>query len=405
MTDDVVVVGAGIVGAACARALARRGLAVTVLDRGGAASGTTAHGEGNLLVSDKGPGPELVLAQHAARRWPTLVEELAEELGPRFPAVEYDPKGGLVAATTAEGAQPLRDFAARQRSAGVDAREVDVAGALELEPALNPGLTAAVWYPEDAQVQPVAAAEALLASARRSGARVRTGVEVVGALRDGDRLVGVRTTAGDVPAGAVVLAAGPWSGVVAARLGVALPVRPRRGMVLVTTRMPHVVRHKVYDGDYVGATQSGDAALQTSSVVESTAAGTVLIGSSREQVGFDDRLRAVVLREMAARAVRLFPFLADASVMRSYLGFRPYVPDHLPIVGPDPRTPGLWVATGHEGAGIGLGPVSGELLADLFTGAAPEVDPAPFRVDRPAVLAAGSPSENAVPSEKTGEAS
>ncbi|MEL7977841.1 FAD-dependent oxidoreductase [Isoptericola sp. F-RaC21] len=402
MTVDVVVVGAGIVGAACARALARRGLAVTVLDRRGAASGTTAHGEGNLLVSDKEPGPELVLAQHAARRWPSLVAELDEELddeleeerggergrpGRGFPPLEYDPKGGLVAATTAAGAQPLRDFAARQRGAGVDAQEIDVASALELEPALNPALTAAVWYPEDAQVQPVAAAEALLASARRAGATVRTGVEVVGALRDGDRLVGLRTTGGDVPAGAVVLAAGPWSGVVAARLGVSLPVRPRRGMVLVTTRMPHVVRHKVYDGDYVGATQSGDAALQTSSVVESTAAGTVLIGSSREQVGFDERLRVAVLREMAARAVRLFPFLADASVMRSYLGFRPFVPDHLPIVGPDPRTPGLWVATGHEGAGIGLGPVSGELLADLFTGAAPAVDPAPFRVDRPAVLA------------------
>ncbi|MCK9794293.1 FAD-dependent oxidoreductase [Isoptericola sp. 4D.3] len=412
MTVDVVVVGAGIVGAACARALARRGLAVTVLDRRGAASGTTAHGEGNLLVSDKEPGPELLLAQHAARRWPSLVAELDDELGGArhgFPPLEYDPKGGLVAATTTAGAQPLRDFAARQRGAGVDAREVDVAQALELEPALNPGLTAAVWYPEDAQVQPVAAAEALLASARHAGATVRTGVEVVGALRDGDRLVGVRTSGGDVPAAAVVLAAGPWSGVVAARLGVALPVRPRRGMVLVTTRMPHVVRHKVYDGDYVGATQSGDASLQTSSVVESTAAGTVLIGSSREQVGFDERLRVAVLREMAARAIRLFPFLADASAMRAYLGFRPYVPDHLPIVGPDPRTPGLWVATGHEGAGIGLGPVSGELLADLYTGAEPAVDPAPFRVDRPAVLAAAPwappPSDTPAPTGTIEEAS
>nr|BFF17197.1 hypothetical protein GCM10025730_07180 [Promicromonospora thailandica] len=90
---DVVVVGAGIVGAACARALARAGTRVTVLDRGAAASATSAHGEGNLLVSDKGPGPELDLALVSLRRWTVLAGELADELGPRFPSVEHEPKG------------------------------------------------------------------------------------------------------------------------------------------------------------------------------------------------------------------------------------------------------------------------------------------------------------------------
>src|SRR5699024_124525 len=105
------------------------------------------------------------------------------------------------------------------------------------------------------------------------------------------RLTGVQTTAGAVTASTVINAAGPWAGEVAQRLGAPLPVRPRRGVVLVTTRMPHRIFRKVYDGDYFGATQSNDAALQTSSVIESTASGTVLIGSSREQIGFDTRLR------------------------------------------------------------------------------------------------------------------
>jgi glycine/D-amino acid oxidase-like deaminating enzyme len=380
---DAVVVGAGIVGASVARALALAGLSVTVLDRGAAAGGTSSAGEGNLLVSDKAPGPELSLALHAARLWPALVAELAAESDPRLPSPEYERKGGLVVATTTAGAEALRGFAAAQRAAGVDARELTPARALELEPHLNPALTAAVHYPQDAQIQPLLATEALLASARRHGAAVRTGVRVTGALTRAGRLTGVLTTAGPVLARHVVLAAGPWSGQLADRFGVRLPVLPRRGMVLVTARLPHMIFHKVYDADYVGAVESGDAALQTSGVVESTPAGTVLIGSSRERIGFDERLRVATLRAIAARALVLFPFLAEVPVIRAYGGFRPYLPDHLPVIGPDPRLPGLWHATGHEGAGIGLSAATADLLRDLLLGLPSGVDPAPFALDRP----------------------
>jgi glycine/D-amino acid oxidase-like deaminating enzyme len=385
-TADVVVVGAGIVGAACAHALARAGRRVVVLERDLPVSATSAHGEGNILVSDKGPGPELDLARHARGLWEQIVAELEDELGPDFPSLEFEPKGGLVVATTAEGADPLRSFAASQRAAGVVAYDLQPREALQLEPWLNPGITAAIHYPEDAQVQPVVAAEAMLASARRAGARVISRTAVRGAVRDGDRIVGIETESGRIAAGAVVNAAGPWAREVSTALGSPVDVRPRRGMVLVTTRMPQRVFHKVYDGDYFGATQSADAALQTSSVIESTRGGTVLIGSSREQVGFDEALRVEVLQELAGKAQRVFPFLADAAVMRTYGGFRPYVPDHLPIIGADPRLPGLWHATGHEGAGVGLSVATGRLIHALMDGAATDLDPRPFRVDRPAVV-------------------
>jgi glycine/D-amino acid oxidase-like deaminating enzyme len=390
---DVVVVGAGIVGAACARSLAHRGLSVIVVDRGEAMSATSASCEGNLLVSDKGPGAELELALVAIERWAETVDELTDELGASLPSLEFERKGGLVVAVTDEGSEPLQAFADTQRAVGVDARVLAPHQALELEPFLTRATTAVIHYPQDAQIQPVAAGEALLASARRAGAEVRTGVEVTGSIITGGRLVGVRTTAGDIPAGAVIVAAGPWSGVVSELVGAAVPVKPRRGMVLVTTRMPHSIFHKVYDGDYFGATQSKDAALQTSSVVESTAAGTVLIGSSREQVGFDGQLRVEVLRELAAKAVTLFPFLTNAPVMRSYGGFRPYLDDHLPLIGADERLPGLWHASGHEGAGIGLSVATADLITAQMLGGTSLVDPAPFRptVDRLARLGALTP--------------
>ncbi|MGO1048944.1 NAD(P)/FAD-dependent oxidoreductase [Crossiella sp. CA198] len=445
MAADVVVVGAGVIGAACAYALRRAGLRVLVLERGTPASGTTAAGEGNVLVSDKAPGPELELAVESRRLWPGVLAELGAaerarradaagnagggvgtaglaaargragsgvadsrtgpgglsgaspaglavgpgEAGPgargdaeapvgeaaslaELAGVEWEAKGGLTVATRDPG--PLFEFAAAQRAAGVDARVVE--DPWDLEPHLTRRATGAVHYPEDAQVQPVLAATALL-----RGMPVRSGVTALG-LAPG----GVLTSEGVIRCGAVVNACGPWAGEFAAVMGAPIRVLPRRGMVLVTGPLPEVVRHKVYDGDYVGAVASGDAALQTSAVVESTRGGTVLIGSSRERVGFDESLRVRVLRELAVKAMALFPVLGEVPVMRAYGGFRPYAPDHVPIIGADPRVPGLWHATGHEGAGIGLAPATGELLADLVLGRSPRVDPRPFRVDRAAVL-------------------
>lgn len=383
MTNDVIIVGAGIIGAACARVLASAGIDVTVVDRGMTAGGTSSACEGNLLVSDKAPGPELVLAQYAGALWRGVVIDLCEQLGDGFPSVEFDPKGGVVVATTTAGAGPLLDFAARQRGAGVDARVIDAGEACRLEPDLTPRIEVAVYYPEDAQVQPTIAVEALMASARLHGARLLENTPVLGPLLDSSgSLIGVATPAGELRGRRVLIAAGPWSGEVAGLLGARLPVRPRRGELLVTTRMRHRIFHKVYDADYVGAVGSDDASLQTSSVVESTRSGTVLIGSSRQQVGFDAQLRVDVLSEIAAKALRLFPFLAGAAVLRSYGGFRPFMPDHLPVIGEDPRMPGLWYATGHEGAGIGLSLATAELIRDLMQGRPTRIDAAPYSAAR-----------------------
>ncbi|WP_216214982.1 NAD(P)/FAD-dependent oxidoreductase [Amycolatopsis aidingensis] len=382
----VLVLGAGIIGAACARELAGAGLAVTVLDRDRPGSATTAHGEGNVLVSDKGPGPELELAKLSRKLWPHTLAELGET---RASTVEWDPKGGIVVATTEQGARELAAFAGRQRAAGVVAEELDAGQLAAAEPQLTPGVTAAFHYPQDAQVQPVAAATGLLSAALEAGATLRTGCRVLGGHTEGGRLTGVRTTEGVLGADAVVNAAGPWAGELSALLGAPVEVRPRRGEVLVTTPMPPTVFHKVYDAGYVGAVGSASAQLRTSAVVESTKAGTILLGSSRRQAGFDAGLRVDVLSAIAANALRLFPGLGAATVMRAYGGFRPYVPDHLPIIGADPRQPRLWHVTGHEGAGIGLAVGTARLLRELLLGEPTTIDPGPFRVGRAGVMVEG----------------
>lgn len=374
-TRDVVVIGAGAVGAACAYYLAQAGLDVTVVDRGSVASGTTGSGEGNILVSDKQPGAELDLALLSGRLWRELDPEVAS-------AAELEPKGGLVVAPHAEALDGLRAFAEGQAAVGVRTEAVAGERLRELEPALAEDLPGAILYPQDMQVQPMLASAHLLAAARARGAQVRLGEPVTALRRAGERVTGVVTASGEISAGAVVNATGAWASQTAALAGVHVPILPRRGFILVTEPLGAVIRHKVYDAAYVADVASSGAGLETSAVVEGTKSGTVLIGASRERVGFDATISTPVLARLARQAMRLFPMLERVRALRAYRGFRPYCPDHLPVIGPDPRAPGLLHACGHEGAGIGLAPATGRLIAQCATGVGPELSLAPFAPER-----------------------
>jgi glycine/D-amino acid oxidase-like deaminating enzyme len=374
-TYDAVVIGAGIVGAACAYYLAEAGLSVAVVDRGGVVAGTTGAGEGNVLVSDKLPGPELELALLSNRLWRQLPEDVQE-------GAELEAKGGLVVAPAAGHLAELGRLAGEQRRAGVQARDLTAHEARQLEPHLTEDLAGGVHYAEDLQVQPMLATALLLRRARDKGAAVLFHHEVTGLSCSAGRVTGVETPARRLRAAMVVNAAGAASGHVAALAGLALPVEPRRGFVVVTEPLPRVIRHKVYSADYVANVESGDAGLETSTVVEGTASGTVLIGASRERVGFDRSGGLRVVAALCRGAVRLFPMLGEVRAIRYYCGFRPYCPDHLPVVGADPRLEGLYQASGHEGAGVGLAPATGHLIAAQATGGPLEVDLEPFSAGR-----------------------
>ena len=417
-TADVVVIGAGVVGAACALALGQAGLRVCVIDRAGPAAGSTSSGEGNLLVSDKLPGPELALALHSLRLW----REFTARASTPF---EFDTKGGLVVASSSASVERLGRLVAEQRAAGVDADLVAADELHDVEPMLAPDLGGGAYYRQDCQVQPMRATRALLIDAVRAGVVVLGATEAVAAERGPSGAVrALRTSRGTVATERVLVAAGAWSGAVArsrgggggggsgggprggspthtahgaphmgtagvwsgavARsLGGTVGVVPRRGHVVVTEPMPPIVRHKVYAAGYVDDVESDAVALLSTAVVEGTESGPILLGSSRERVGFDSRLSAAAISMIARGAAALFPFLRDVRAIRAYLGFRPASPDHLPIIGEGDA--GLWYATGHEGAGIGLAMGTADLIRALMLGDTPPLDPAAFSPSRPAV--------------------
>jgi D-hydroxyproline dehydrogenase subunit beta len=359
---EVVVVGAGIVGAAAARELAVRGVDVLLLDGGDVSSGTTGLGEGNVLCADKDAGPELDLC--VAGR--PLFDELGEEARIRR-------KGALIVhpeAATWE-AEPAR--LARLRSAGVEAQPVAADEVSELEPELAGPVLGASFFPDDLQCDPRGIARALA----RKVSDVRTHARVAGIAS-----AGVVLDSGErIAAGAVVLAAGPWSAALAASAGLRLPVEPRKGQ-LVRLAGPADVRHKVVDGSYLHSVVSDAAGLEVTTVVETTWEGDVLVGSSRERRGFDTAVDEQVTEAMVARAARLFPGLPDRPRVAAWAGLRPWLPDHLPAIGPSAAVEGLWLATGHEGAGVALGPITGRLIAQAYCGEPVAVDLGPFDPDR-----------------------
>jgi len=376
--SDVLIIGAGIVGCAMAFYATRAGLSVTIVDRDLPASGTTSRCEGNILVSDKERGAELELTRYSLGLW-------RGELAEHGHLWEFERKGGIIVASHESSLASLERFSASQREYGISSQRLDEAELRELEPHVTDRALGAAFYPEDSQVQPILAAAHLLRLARERGARLVTHAPVTELLRGGSggsRIVGARTPKGDFSAAHVVNTAGPWAGRIAELAGVHVPVMPRRGFVMVTEPLPRMVHHKVYAAEYVDNVGSGDAGLQASPVVEGTPAGTILIGSSRERVGFDSAVSTEALGAIARNAIELFPFLERTRMLRHYHGFRPYCPDHLPVIGPDPRAPGLWHAAGHEGAGIGLGPGTGKLLAQALAGEEPDLPLAPFRPER-----------------------
>jgi len=372
-SPDAIVIGAGIVGASSALSLTNAGLKVLVIDRGAVSSGTTGAGEGNILVSDKDPGPELTLALRSRDLW----FEMQEDVGDTF---ELEAKGGVVVARNEDG--PLLKLAAEQSEHGVRIQKLDHASLHELEPYLHPEFHSGVFYPQDAQCQPMLAAAQVIRTVIARGGEFISQAKVTRIIVENGSVAGVETSQGIFRAPIIVNATGTWAGELAEMAGSHLPIAPRKGFILVTEPTKKYVFHKVYDSDYVSNVASSDADLQTSTVVEGTRSGTILIGASRERIGFDGSMNYEILRRLAAQATSLFPVLRDVQLLRAYRGFRPYAPDHLPVIGQDAQVKGLWHSAGHEGAGIGLAPGSAALITDAILGRESFMDGAAFSPQR-----------------------
>jgi len=359
---DVAVVGGGIIGAACARAAALRGLRVAVFEPGpdpGAASPASA----GMLAAQIEPMDDALLALSVRAR--DLHADLAATLQDTTGiAVGFWREGIASVALDDDGADRLRAHAGHQRQAGLRVDWLEPDEVLERWPGVNAGCRGALFAPEDGAVDPGALTRALLADARRLGASVLP--QRVERVEMADRrILGVTAAGTLVPCGQVILAAGAWTPLLPG-LRRRLPVEPVRGQMAATPwpdGTPPVILY--HDHCYLLA-RGGEA----------------MLGSTMERVGFEVRVTNEGLAQIFRSAIDLLPAIAQRPVQRTWAGLRPVTPDGAPIVGPDPAVAGLWYATGHGRNGVLLAALTGEIVGDLLMTGTTAVDIASWRVDR-----------------------
>lgn len=357
---DALIVGGGIVGAACALFLARRGLRPLVLEAGFVGAGATAAGMGHLTVMDDSPA-QFALTAHSRSLWADLGESYGNDW-------EDDPCGTLWVAEEEEELALVATKADSYRDQGLVVEELSAAELAEVEPQLREGLSGGLLVPGDRVIYAPKAVQRLMREAMALGAEVRQD-SPVRSLQDRAAIC----DSGPIEADVIVLAAGAESSQILPQL----PIEPRKGHLVITDRYPGFCRHQILELGYLQSAHqmSGESVAFN---VQPRVTQQVLIGSSRELVGWDKGINRGVLSAMVGRAVEYMPRLAELSALRIWTGFRPASPDNLPLIGRWIPVDGLWIAAGHEGLGITTSLATGELLADLVTGRQPTLDPRPF---------------------------
>ena len=357
-TYDLIVIGAGIVGAACAEAASAEGMRVAIIESGPIGGGATAAAMGHLVAMDDDPA-ELALARYSIGCW----EQYAS-----LPEAEFSRCGTLWVARDERELAGVPARIKRLAEAGVHAQMLDTAALYEAEPSLRKGLAGGMLVPAEAVVYPPRMARHLIWLSTERGASLYAGRRAVqlGACR-------VTLDDGTTLHGPLLVAAGCATPALLPQL----TVRPRKGHLAITDRYPGVLRHQVLELGYADSAH-GDAASSVAFNVQPRPTGQILIGSSREFDVTDGEVSMPVLRHMLERAFEFMPALRELKALRVWTGFRPATPDGRPYLGALDETQHLWVAAGHEGLGVTTALGSARLLMDLMLGRAPAIDPAPY---------------------------
>ncbi len=360
--SELVIVGGGIVGAACACALARDGRQVLVIERGPIGGGATAAGMGHIVTMDDSPA-QLALTSYSRRLWHQLLPSLPG-------SAEYDMCGTLWVAADGEEMEAVEQKQLTLARCDIASQVLSTRELAEAEPQLREGLTGGLRVPHDLVVYPPSVARHLLEQASGLGATIRTDCRVERITDDGTIML---AGAGNVEAGLVIVATGCW----ASSLVPGLPLRPRKGHLVITDRYPGFVRHQLIELGYLKSAR----AAQRESVafnIQPRKTGQMLIGSSRQFDAEGTDVELDIVRKMLRRAAHYLPAIARLSAIRSWAGHRAATDDKLPLIGPSVASERIWLATGHEGLGITTSLGTAQLVADLLAGREPQIPAAPY---------------------------
>jgi len=365
---DVIVVGGGVIGASVAYQLARRGRKVILTEKHDHASGASGSCDTGIFLQSKNAGINLRLALASSELFKGLREELDRD-------IEYHVKGGMILIETAAELKIMEDFVARQKRTGLQVEIIDRKEASRMQRGLAEHLVAATYSPQDGGVNPIELNLGFAKAARKLGAEILLETEVTGFIMNGGRVEGIETARGPIYAPVVVNAAGAWAPIIGEMAGLHLPIKPRRGQIMITEPVAPYIARGMLSASYIVAKFNADKLKESKSravqlgvglSLSQTQKGNILIGATREFVGYDVRNTHEGIQAILKNAIRLVPGLGSIHIIRTMGGVRPYTPDGLPLVGYVNNLEGYFMSAGHEGDGIALSPVTGKIVADMI---------------------------------------
>ena len=374
---DVVVIGGGIIGTAIAYFLSRRKIDVILLEKNGIASGSSGACDGAVTMQTKKPGVHLRLALES--------QALLRRMQSTLPVpIEYEENGGLIVIETGEEMSAMQQFIEAQRKAGLELELLDRPQLRSLAPHLSDHLMGATYSPHDSKVNPIALTLGFATGAEQMGAEILTGTAVKDIEIKTQQIRAVITTAGRVETRMVVNATGVYAAEIGRMLDIEIPIKPRRGQLLVTEARPDLLKPWLGSANYITAKFNPQLAEKgaTGISLDQTQNGNFLIGSTREFVGYNKQTTVEGLKQIASRAVRILPDLKYTNLIRAFAGLRPYTSDGLPILGEVENVQGLIMAAGHEGDGIALSAITGKLISELILDGKTDVDLNSFSLNR-----------------------
>ena len=376
-TADVLIIGAGVIGASIAFHLTRHGIKPLLIEKSEPAAGSSGACDGLVFLQSKKPGLHLRLALESRQRFDGLIDALGSR-------IEFKNPGGMCLIESEAELAAMRLFVEEQRQTGLAVELIDGDEARRREPCLSEKVLAATFSALDSQVNPYALTFAFLRTSQSAGARIVIGEEVKGIEAVSGKTTGVVTANFRIRAPVVVNAAGALAADVGRMAGLEIPITPRRGQILVTAAVPPLLRHCLISAQYVAAKFAPELAETggTGFSLEQADNGNILIGSTREFVGFDRRTTFDGIRTIANRIAAVIPALKRVPVIRTFGGLRPYTPDGLPILGKVAGLEGFIMAAGHEGDGIALAAITGELIAELIATGRTQLPLDAFRLER-----------------------
>ena len=374
---DVLIIGGGVIGASIAFYLTRRKVRVILVEKNGLASGTSGACDGLVLVQSKKTGVHLRLAMDSKKRFELLQDQLPA-------AIEYKNTGGLVVIETEAELKAMRLYVEENQKIGLDVSLLDARQARDLEPHLSDHVIGAAYSPLDSQVNPIALTHGLALGAKRLGAKLVTNTRVRDITVSDGRVQAIHTDQGRFKAEILVNAAGAYAPEIGRMVNLRIPIKPRRGQILVTEAASPILSRCIISARYIAAKFNPQLAkVEGEGIsIEQTSRGNVLLGSTREFVGFDKSTTPEGLRKIASRTSKILPRIKQLRIIRAFAGLRPFTPDGLPILGPVEDIQGFIMAAGHEGDGIALAPITGELIAQMIVDGRTDIPITDFRLER-----------------------